>query len=430
MFNSNTDMHKEELTVSSLEWVQINETDSEHLFSMEEQWILSGKQDFPIILSKDEMGNIYCAFKEKYCGILNLSRKIIRVEPNKAPLNLKDYLLLWLYNYDENNIKINEISGIDLGIEGMMNWIFSRFLDEVEEIFSKGIISNYNNREAYLPYKQGDIDFIKSEFSYNNQLYCKYDELSIINPINEFIKTVLLKIEKYIIDSNALKIETIKNKIRYISRLFDSVPPLKDPEYNIESEPAIYSPPVDCEFLIQLGIFIIKEISVIDLGTTENIISPFFINVDVIFEEFIQKILQLNLPYMFKMPEKETFGIIYMGTDTIKEKEFVPDGLLIYQQEIFGIIDTKNKPNGYFANPDIYQMISYSIFTNAKFSILIYPTKNSKEMKKLILKNKNINANRIYSLSFEIPSNPELLLDCIDQFIHEIVEIIELEQNS
>ena len=103
--------------------------------------------------------------------------KIIICEVNKAPLNLVDYIKMWLYTKGSQTDLMVELDSFGSSVRGLTEGIFRLFTAEVEQIFGRGILANFVRTRGYHPFVLGKIDFVKTAISPPTKIFSHFFQL-------------------------------------------------------------------------------------------------------------------------------------------------------------------------------------------------------------------------------------------------------------
>ncbi|CAK1254770.1 hypothetical protein LMG30237_ALEAABJJ_01600 [Fructobacillus tropaeoli] len=110
----------------------------------------------------------------------------------------------------------------------------------------------------------------------------------------------------------------------------------------------------------------------------------FLQNFDILFEQFIRKILSQTPNREYKTwKQSSIFGTVYEKNQKVDERVYIPDIIFKEKQKdsenefrdsALAVIDVKNKAFSQFKPADIYQILTYSALLKSKIAILVYPS--------------------------------------------------------
>lgn len=411
----------ENIEIEPLQWFPITENGLRVLEGYNSEWISLGRVP-PFGLKKETAPN-KARFSEGYSGIISIDNSIITCKVSKEPLTIIDYVKMWLYTIGSHSDLILELDTLGGTIRSLSMDIFKLFLKEVEDVCGLGVIADYEQIGEYRPFVIGEIDIIKTVLSSNAEIYSYFHILEFETALNRFISSVLRKIDRHVSHDKQMSRQT-----RNIFRLFEFIPPYNHPLIQIPLEPTLRDPPILYRKIIDLGRLILEELAPGALGVGEGYIPPVIINVDEIFERFIQLILTQNLPQTVSLPtSQQTYGRAFRGETMWDEKSYIPDLLVKRGQEIIGIIDVKNKPRDIFNNQDVFQMVAYCTFTKSRYAVLIHPDKGINTVEKIVMLGKIGIPTTIYGIRFCVPSENSNWESEMNNLVNLVRKIIESE---
>lgn len=316
-----------------------------------------------------------------YVGFIKLSTVSIEILP-KIDINKNDYegsrkaLLNMLnksgiinFNYSE----LGMLSMYKMNLEEILALIFSKTL---QSQLMRGPYLEYVNVEENSKALKGSIlvkEHIKNISRYRSDVFCKFEEFSIDNTLNQIFNTCIKKIIRNIKSSETLKIlshiNVVFSEVGYIDVNNKKILDYKFNRLNSRFEPSLLLAKILLNGFSSIG----------NKGDDKSFAILFEMN-DV-YEKYITNLLKLNLnkysvhhqhsKYKLLKNEKTDRDIFSLKPDIVIEV----DG----KEEL--IIDTKWKNidknlNRYgVKRDDFYQMYAYlTRYKDSKSAILLYPS--------------------------------------------------------
>lgn len=316
-----------------------------------------------------------------YVGFIKLSTVSIEILP-KIDINRNDYggsrkaLLNMLnksgiikFNYSD----LGMLSIYKMNLEEILALIFSKTL---QSQLIRGPYLEYVNVEENSKALKGSIlvkEHIKNISRYRSDVFCKFEEFSIDNTLNQIFNTCIKKIIRNIKSSETLKIlshiNVVFSEVGYIDVNNKKILDYKFNRLNSRFEPSLLLAKILLNGFSSIG----------NKGDDKSFAILFEMN-DV-YEKYITNLLKLNLnkysvhhqhsKYKLLKNEKTDRDIFSLKPDIVIEV----DG----KEEL--IIDTKWKNidknlNRYgVKRDDFYQMYAYlTRYKDSKSAILLYPS--------------------------------------------------------
>lgn len=364
---------------------------------------------------------------KSYAGYIKTPLRKIDIKPKFSELSIDHVIRLYNYVYsyqDSTDDELLEISYSTRSIE-------AKFLSNLREQISIGLLQEYEEKTNRLDFLKGKVNYTKtyknSKLLKKNPVCTKSFELSLNLDINRLIcgaLTIISHSKTYSSDSIEL--------LSY----FKGVQPCLENGSELLSKITFNSKTIRYKRVASDASMIIDTLYYDDFkGSTGG--ESFLINFDMLFELFIRKIL-LN------ETEERDFTVwdipkIYaeerLDKDHISNREYLPDILYKYNTEdpnhgyapsAKAILDVKNKAYSTFRNSDVYQMMFYNQLLYAQCNILLYPSFLEKETVTLNILNDSINVPSIFAIFIDIAKeNSKSFKDDIEHFIKKIYKILE-----
>ncbi len=353
---------------------------------------------------------------QKYVGFIKTPDRIIQLEPSHDKINLSHVMRLYFFVYSNEEIIEDDI--YDLAPTSEYINLAEIYVKELQKVCLKGLPLEYQEKEEEGRYVKGKIDYVATfkniSLKKDEPLKCKYDELSIDNPINRIFSTAFHKIKEILPFSESLVF--ISNSFQYVKR----TPYTSDDIKNIHLGRNLNY----CKKAFFLAKMIIDELyyeEIKDFGIGEC----FLVDFNKLFEYFVRKIV-FNItkdPYFTSWSKEEIYG----HYDNI-DKKYIPDLLYNYSKRnetSHAVIDVKNKTKGIFSNPDVYQLLFYATVLNSSKIILCYPSSEDISFKYLELNTSEFPTNRIYAVFINISgASRHEFKKAINNFVDNLYECL------
>lgn len=315
-----------------------------------------------------------------YVGFIKLSSVAIEILPkisinNNSPEAGRKVLLNMLVKSGIINVKYSDINSLHLYNMSLNEILSYLFANKLQNELRKGayleyiyVEDNSNSLKGRLMVQQ----HIRNQALASPRAYCRYEEFSIDNKLNQVMNYCITKLLKVIKSPDTIKL------LRHCKSYFADV---TDREVNHSELEQVKFSRLNKryeEVMILAKMLLNGYSSVGDTGNEKSFAILFKMN--EVFEKYITKILSRELDteivhaqhskYKLLVNEEKNGGVFQLKPDIVIEKNGV--------EEI--IIDTKWKSissvyNRHGVNTqDIYQMYSYiTRYENAKLVILLYP---------------------------------------------------------
>jgi len=324
----------------------------------------------PRIRLRELKGNKVEIENTSYSGIIQLERTRIHFS-TKVRANLF-YLLSFLR--DEDSLKFDPERIIDIK-EGFCFFdVLGRlFLNELDQIFAKGLNKKYVKEENNIGFLKGKLIFkrqIQNETYGRAKFFCSYDDLTYNNLENQ----IVLKATTLLIPLIRFNQEIKRDLIRYSHLLSDLVSSVEvSPE---DCDRIVFSRSNDYyQAIIQFSKVVLQNYFIRSVYRGESRGFNFIVNMNRVYEDFItaiiEELVREEMEFRDYIVEKQQKieSLVRGGEITVK-----PDIILRKKNtnERPLIIDAKYRKQE--SNADYYQVIAYALaIPTAKVCCLIYP---------------------------------------------------------
>ena len=341
-----------------------------------ERYIINEKLDSNNILwSRDSITFI------NYVGFIKLSTVSIEILP-KIDINSSDYdgsrkALLNMLNKSGilkfNYSSLSMLNIYDMNLNEILSLVFARIL---QKQLSKGAYLEYINIEENTKSLKGRIlvkDQIKNISRGSSNVFCKFEEFSINNKLNQIFNTCIYKIVRNIKNSETIKIlshmQVVFSEVDYIDT---------SNKENLEYKFTRLNSRFEESFL--LAKMILGSYSSIgNKGSYKSFAILFEMN-DV-YERYITNLLEMNLDKYIIHSQHNKYKLLRNENTDRDIFSLIPDIVIEVDNKERLIIDTKWKRINESKNrhgvkrEDLYQMYAYlTRYKDVKSSILLYPS--------------------------------------------------------
>ena len=308
---------------------------------------------------------------------------------NKFKVPIKNALFMYSYIWDK--AESTDLINLDANDTFKSSNIYAElFIINVKKLLLKGLYKEYINKNECLNSIKGRIDFkstIDKQTLVNGKIYCDYDEYEENNIFNQIIKNIALKLykSKDLSKTNKKKLNSIIfsfNKVDYIEIKKNDFKNLKYNKMNSH----YYLMMKICELILnnQMLSEDSGKYEFMDLFNDDK-------NMNIVFELFINKFYQQELPKQYKVKYQSILKWNFIGGN----KDLLPDmkmDTLITSKDETIVLDTKYYKNYFVENGygkkelrsnHFYQMVSYlnNIECDNKLrGILLYPKPYDEEL--------------------------------------------------
>lgn len=316
------------------------------------------------IKSSTHNDNLLYTFRAKnYIGIVKFSKFTVCINPK---IGIKKFIEMFNYvNKTDLKTPINSVSSqADPNI--LSEVVISIFLQQCQKLIRHGLLKSYNLNEDNAKFLKGKLiasQQILNQAKMTTQFACQYDEFEYDNIENQIILFCLKKI--YGVTTN----EQQKNMIRKLIQIF--VNDVTDKVITLNNVKKIKYTQINYRYreIHALCKLIMTGIGMTNLHTKSNFTTSLFINMALLFEQFVLKIFQDfydNSLYEVRGQKRIMSWVInknkrsYTIIDIfIFEKEQKPLFFEKEQKTVHAIIDTKYKKEK-ISDSDRYQLVFYA----------------------------------------------------------------------
>lgn len=358
---------------------------------------------------------------QKYVGYIKTPYRTIVINHKNSEVKFKNILQLYFFVYGHPK----KAEDAAFGISDSLNFenIIHMFLDSLDTLFKKGLLTEYINEVEESEYLRGETDFIQSfkniQLNSSDPFVNSVDILSHDNLLNKIIKKTLNKILRLQLTTDISK--RVNRSLNNMKNVSDKFGPHEERNIIFNSKNSYYKE------TIYFAILILRELNISGIGKEKG--ESFLIDIDLLFENFVKKILfyYTDSNSFSDWSEKEHFAN-YFENGLEHYKYYLPDILYNYRissKKATGVLDVKHKFNSIFSNADIYQILSYARILDSSKAILCYPSAKKKLPAHLILDNKDFQVEEINAVFINITWNSAIeLQSIIRDFISEINDIL------
>lgn len=376
----------------------------------------------------DQMLNIL-PLSRSYAGYIKTPLRKIELPPKFKELSIEHVIRLYNYVFAYQDDSDDEL----LGVKESEKSLEAKFLKDLREQLSLGLLQEYKINEKQSEYLTGKVDYkttyINSKLLKNTPVISEAFELSLNVDINRLIcgaLTIISSSKSYSSDSIEL--------LNY----FHDVKPCLDRGNELLSK-IVFNSKTNRYKKVAIEAAMIIDSFYFDDVRGETGGESFLINFDILFEMFVRKVLFKNSTSRefgsWKIPK--VFAELRQGNDVIGSRNYLPDVLYNYREEdarhgfnpsAEAVLDVKNKAYSLFKNADLYQIVFYNQMLFAKKSILIYPSFVEKSPIRLDFYNETIDPPSVYAVFINIrPVEPSEFKYSLQYFINSIYDVLELQ---
>jgi 5-methylcytosine-specific restriction enzyme subunit McrC len=304
---------------------------------------------------------------KEYVGNIVLPQHVILINPKFKWLNL-GYMLSEVYEIDPDPFGKEDLLYEEEKQEIIFEQLTRNLLKRIELLCRRGISKTYYEKEENLPYVRGRI-MLRENIVYNRilkqRIFCRYSDFGPDNPENRIIKHTLYQLSKR-------KFQDIKlqMKIRLLLHYFESVSSVLSLKLEDLSRVTFVDNRHSRQYepIINLCKLILSNSS-LDLQRTGEVrFSSFLIDMNVLFEQFLFRILKARLD------TKEIRIMLHpphLHSDEQEHTEMEPDIVIKKGKNYLLVIDAKYKDKIY--PEDLNQVWVYTIALSLRAGVLIYP---------------------------------------------------------
>ncbi|MGJ5708470.1 5-methylcytosine restriction system specificity protein McrC [Staphylococcus cohnii] len=349
-----------------------------------------------------------------YVGFIKTNRRMIEIAPKNDEVSLKHILRMYFFvNGSFHNFN-DEIFSLTSDVFDFS--VISLFLNELEKVMQKGLPTEYVTFSQDRKFASGKINYIRSYkrilLKNEEPFSTDIDELSLETSLNRTLKAAFNKIKN--ITNKKEVLSTISKRLSSISDNYNKMD-LKNTVINTKN--------YYCKNAFLYAKLILEESHYDSIGNFGG--ESFLINSDLLFEQYIKKILFTLTPdkYFTDWNMEQQYGVYHNIS-----KNYKPDILYKYSfnyNKSLAVIDVKNKFSSIYKNADVYQMLFYSGMLHSKKTILCYPSSYYKPPEILEIFSDNFLNAKIYAVFINICENSkDSFSESINDFIEDLYSII------
>lgn len=347
------------------------------------------KIEFPNLLNNQ----CYKLRSKGYIGHIPLSKDImIRIYP-KIPISNLFRMLEYVYDLNIFQLLdgITHIESLNDLFENLAFILSKMVLDRAR----KGLYRAYITEESSLPYIRGKIKLFPSLFALlggSTRLVCEYEEHSADLDDNRILLWTI-----YLLSRLNLKRDDVRKQIRQAYRVlvkYVKIKPMDQRDCILRFYNRLNDDYKPMHAICRL--FLEKIGPGIETGTFEFI--PFMLNMPKLFESFVAKWLQANLPSEMHINTQYKVELDEKGLFSFKIDLII---INIQSDKILAVLDTKYKRNERLEESDIQQIVAYAVRMQTKKAFLIYPSPKTK------LYSLTIGEVKVKNLIFNIGIDPD-----------------------
>ncbi|MCU0437932.1 MAG: McrC family protein [Raineya sp.] len=350
-------------------------------FELLENWILESEQELLMSFGKKN-GKSFLKAKN-YVGVVELRNgtqiEILPKIAEEANIAVTQRVLLKMLHYlDSIPFKYNQKAQIGIEKISVFEIFIMSFLEELKNLFQKGLKLDYQEIEENQAFLKGKIKFkeqLQKNALHKERFFIIYDEYVADIAPNRIIKTTLLFLEK------ATRNHQNRQKIKNFHHFLTDIPASKNLKQDLEACKHLnrffshYKTVLEwCEIFLQNRSF--TNFS----GNYTNWAMLF--PMEKVFESYIGKMFHKYAPqrYHVTLQDKKHYLL-----ETPEQFRLIPDMVVSEGNKTVCIIDTKWKrldftqQNLGILQADLYQMFTYAKKYDAGKLLLIYPETEGKQ---------------------------------------------------
>ena len=313
---------------------------------------------------------------------LNIVPKIIgNLQEESSTSCLKNLIFMLRYI---KKLNIRNIDEAELGKTNnpFLEVLIAHYTNTLLDALHRHIPHNYETYEENLNTLKGKIVFtqhLKNNVTNQAQIYCRFDEFTANNLLNQVLKYVAFALSKI------TQVSGTYNKLKRILAIYEDVS-LRNIRYEESKEVILNRNQIAFNEPLKLAQMFLEHSAISFHEHTFTNLAILF-DMDLLFEEFVANVLVEKFGSENVKPQ-EPREIITKNNEFPVSYNIKPD--ILFKKEI--IIDTKYKildlPEKKPSSADIYQMLAYAHFyPGYRHIILCYPKYKQEYSLNLPLKN-------------------------------------------
>lgn len=310
---------------------------------------------------------------QSWVGVIELDRARIVIQPkfNQGFRSLMDMISfiedLPYYHWQDTAGTIGHTNPLEI--------LVRLFLKEVEKVLRVGPVKEYVTVSENLANLRGRVDFRENlQLNYNlpTKIYCQYDELVTDIKENQILLSILVKISSFQLQHKTRqKLNMLRSQVELLCHEYKGI---EWPEFTYHRLNAHY------ERAHKIGHYLWQSFSVTTFFNSKKFYYSFLMDMNLLFEKFVAKLLFKYLPKEYKiLAGKKITNSITM--DGQSYRHMIPD--IIVQNKVtdgMKVLDVKYKHYGNkrVENNDIYQLAYYAQYFKRDrerdfVSTIVYP---------------------------------------------------------
>lgn len=298
------------------------------------------------------------------------------------------------------------------------------FLDELDELYKKGLKAGYIPSEDNENFLKGKLLFnehVKRNFAHKEKFYVGYETFSFDRVENRLIKSTLLYLK------GKSHEEQNRRNIRQKLLIFDEITPSQNYDSDFQRCDRGRTGREYSDVLALCKVFLARKSFTMYRGRDDATALLFPMN--ILFEKYIAKEMAAVVADKWTLSDQDTGNFLF-GKGRDGKFPLRPDIVLRSQTDEVIIIDTKwkrlyNNPRDNYgiSQADMYQMYAYHTrYENVKTVILLYPLYekiDAKRYETTVFEKNIVIQIKLFDLRSYIEKRKEFL-DCIEPRIEEL----------
>jgi 5-methylcytosine-specific restriction enzyme subunit McrC len=356
-------------------------------------------------LERPMEGSGYHITTSSYVGVYYLDKYQVVVNPK---VHISSVFKMLVYAYDLNFFSNTQAHYES--IEELFEYLLEIFQKKVHRLIKNGLYSNYIDRTEDLGFVRGRINqtsLITSAWR-KERIVCDFDEYDNDIIENQIIKCTLERL----IRSSVVRNRTIRNKLDQSSRYFDHLSYRRltgedfgKVQYHVLN--AHYEP-------ILMFCKMIWELVGIHEKTGSNRFVAYSLDMNLLFEKYIGKLLQVDLEEC--SVELQTHSYLDIERDYLIR----PDIIIKRNSIPVLVVDTKYKKNSSASSGDVMQMYGYMNKYRIN-GVLLYPRFDIQE------KVNRMGDNKMYIKTYDTNNLDESAEELVSWLSSEVVKLLQFD---
>ena len=309
----------------------------------------------------------------QFVGVIQINGLTIEVLP-QAERESSSSQISTLHNFLINMLKrvrlfttsSTGISSLKLKANSILDLYFELFVQEVEQLFHKGLVKKYHKTEQNIPTLKGKLLFakhIQKNLVHQERFYSEFITYDRDHPLNRVLYKTLLLLRQLNTHSD------LTGRINSLLLDFPELPDISVSEnffdrivYNRKTEN--YRTSIEIAKLLLLNYHP-------DIQSGRNSVLALMFDMNRLWEKYI---------YVMLRKVSSDFGSDVFSQRKMEfwNGQYIKPDIVIQKDDVNYILDTKWKlvNNSRPDDADLKQMYVYNIYWNSEKAILLYPTNN------------------------------------------------------